>query len=356
MASERSELRRIKEFQNKQTGPVYWIRLAGENMGTVICIMIPMLLVGLIWTEARLPKIGWGLGAEALLTVVLFMWAEAATTRSGATVGVIDEKYIESRNRYREARTSGKDRGVFQLDVFCSWQIDVELENAKRAMCRALKLRWKDYDETYAGMDSTELERKYGKVLAGKVRTVNSMEPIELTADMLLSETGGSRFKRGGIPISAEEYVDKETRGWKHLVISAITTAFTVSMSFVFSGDASWALVVYTAVKIIALFWRMLRGYEKGVNAYIKVGVMHLDAKSDYWDKYVEYIDTEIYLEVEKMYAEGTGGNRIGGNTWGEFIKARAERIAATCKDVAERHGRHVENASQTETAGEAAS
>ena len=350
MSSDKSELRKIREFQKGKSGPLYWIRLAGENMATVICIMIPMLLVALIWTDTQLPELGWGLASEALLTVVLFMWAEDATTRSGATVGVIDEKYLESRSRYREARAAGKERGIFQLDVFCLWQIDVELETARRNMCRALKLKWRDYKKIYADMDMDALEREHGKILAGKVRTVNSLEPIELTADMLLYETGGNRFKRGGIPIGAEEYVDKETRGFKHIVISSLTTAFTVALNFVFSGEASWALIVYTIVKLIALFWRMMKGYEKGVNAYVKVGVMHLDAKSEYWDKYVEYIETQAYLEIEKIYAEDDlPGNCVGRNTWGEYIRNTREKMA-------ERLGRRAEEEKAAEEIVEAAS
>ena len=350
MSSDKSELRKIKEFQKRQSGPLRWIRLAGENMATVICIMIPMLLVTLIWTDTKLPEFGWGLASEAVLTIVLFMWAEDATTRSGATVGVVNEKYIEARNRYRNARAAGKERGVFSLDIFCLWQIDVELETARRNMCRALKLRWREYKQIYAEMDSDDLRKKNGKIIAGKVRTVNSLEPIELTADMLLFETSGNRFKRGGIPIGAEEYVDKETRSFKHVVISALTTAFTVSLNFVFSDGASWALIVYTVVKLIALFWRMMVGYEKGVNAYVKVGVMHLDAKSEYWDKYVEYMDTQIYIEIEKTYAEDDlPGNRVGRNTWGEYIRDKRERMA-------ERLGRREEEEKAAEEIAEAAS
>lgn len=272
-----------------------------QNLYTYLCVALPILLILTIWTDFTLPTLGWGLMGDGILTVVLLVVGERLMFKVGTFGGKLDDEYITAQNRYKEAVKAAKERSVQLLTPFCEWQIDVELERAKRSRCSRIRIRYEDYKEKYEGRTFDELKGVLPLEKAVAVDLINKMEPIELTPDMLLYGCG-RREERHEVTVSGEEYEEKKMYGWSGIVISAITCMVCVGLPITFVGGTSIAKVIYTLGKLAVLLFRMFKGYSDGAKAYHTIEVRHLNSKSEYLEEYADFYDKKVYLTIANEY------------------------------------------------------
>lgn len=295
MMQERQKLRNDKSK--------YWAAVIGQNMSLAVCLMIPAFLITLIWTETTLPKLGASLGMETLLTAALFIFAEWAAINVGVPSGKLDDGYVAIQKTFQDRKAEIKALGIIKMGVFCEWQIDEELTAAKKAMCRKLKIDWQTYRAEMAPLTEEELIAKYGKVKGRMIHRINSLEPIELTPEMILGEQQDGL--RGGISIGGEEYVANQKYGKLNLLKSVLTIVLTVGIGFTFAPGLSWGKIVFTIYRLIAVFIRMKTGFDKGAKAFNRVEVKHRESQIYYMDRYEEFLGTHGLYEVA---AERYGG------------------------------------------------
>ncbi len=273
-----------------------------RNLYTYLCIAIPILLIGTIWTEFTLPSLGWGLMGDGILTVALFVIGERLAVEIGSFGGKLDEEYLTAKARYAEAAKGAKARGIPMLTPFCEWQVDVEFERARRARCSRLRIKYETYTAEYEGKTLEELKRIMPIEKAIQVDRINKMEPIVLTADMLLFT--GNGHDRREITISGDEYKDKKIYGRKGLIISIVTCVICVGLPLAFIGGTTLSKVVYTFGKFAVLLFRMFKGYSDGAKAYHTIEVRHLNSKSEYLEEYADFYDKKIYLTIASEYTQ----------------------------------------------------
>lgn len=279
-----------------------------KNLYTYLCVAIPILLVGTIWTEFTFPTLGWGLMGDGILTVALFVIGERLAVEIGSFGGKLDDEYLAARTRFEAAARGAKERGIQLLTPFCEWQIDLEFERARRARCSRLRIKYETYLSEYEGKTLEELKRLMPIEKAIQVDVINKMEPIVLTADMLLFTSNG--HDRREISISGDEYKDKKIYGRKGLIISVVTCVICVGMPLTFIGGTTLSKVVYTFGKFAVLLFRMFKGYSDGAKAYHTIEVRHLNSKSEYLEEYADFYDKKLYLTIANEY---TQINRIVG-------------------------------------------
>ncbi|MBE6693376.1 MAG: hypothetical protein E7589_01240 [Ruminococcaceae bacterium] len=278
-------------------------RMIGQNLSLYVCLMLPVLLIGLIWTDSSLPKFGWGLLSDGIITVLMFVIGERAMLQIGTTSGKLDDEYFHERSVYKALVERVKGIGTLLLDPYCDWQTDVELEQARRIRCRRLRVDYKEYLEKYSNKSLDELKQILRPDLALKIHAINALEPIDLTAEILLTD-GLNKYGRGGVPVGGDEYVEQKKFGRKGLIISVLTAVFTVGISLTMTKDITLARVIYTFLKLTALLFRMASGYTNGVKAYNTVEVRHLQAKIRYLQAYVEFIEKKIYRSIAERYEQ----------------------------------------------------
>lgn len=280
-----------------------------QNLYTYLCIAIPFMLIATIWTDFTLPKAGWGLMGDGILTVVLMVVGERLMVRVGTFGGKLDDEHVAAKNRYKTAKTEAKKRNIALMTPYCEWQIDQEFERAKRARCSKIRIRYNDYLDLYEGKTLDELKDVLPLEKAVAVDQINRMEPIELTPDMLLYNCG-RRHSRRDIPESGEEFEDKKIMGRKGLVISIVTCLICIGLPLTWSGAVTLERVIYTLGKLCILLYRMFKGYDDGAKAYHTVEVRYLDSKSEYLEEFVIFVDDKIYIKIANEY---TDINRIMG-------------------------------------------
>lgn len=301
------------------------MKLIGDNMATIGCLFIVVLFIGFIWTDMGISIFSDRMLCDAIVTVVCFIFAEYLMSKNGVECGRLDERYIEKRKEYLGLLQRVREVGMERLDMFCDWQTDVEYEYYLRRKCRALKLDYKEYMDKYADMSLDELKRVLSADKAVKVFALNQINPIELTSEILMTDGEASKDRRGGVGISAGEYVRRKTVSWWRVCLTAVTCIISVLPSFAMNAEASWGLVMYTLFKLSFLAVRMYNGYSNGARAYNTVEVKHLEDKCKYLYLYIEFIETGKYSEIAERYAPKGGCEHENGGSNSEGGRAEDE-------------------------------
>lgn len=275
--------------------------IIGRNLTLFICMLVPMLLVGFIWTDFGAIVIGPRMVSDGILTVALFVVGEIMMTRLGSEGGKLDIDYLSAKSEYEGVLSKVAEVGTILMGVFCDWQIDLELEQTIQLKLRAIRMTKNEW-EGVKTLSKEELEQKYGKIKAAQIYDISVLAPIELNEAILLYNDENS--KRGGVPISADSYL----RSRKHLLGTLIACIFTglitVAVVLTFTSDVTFARVVYTAVKLVMLLFRMARGYDRGARAYNTIAVRQLKAKTNYLRQYLKFMEDKIYLKLDEKYGD----------------------------------------------------
>lgn len=337
--SEKEELRRIeeeekldrqREYNRRQKG---FSKVIGENFATWSLLMIIALMIVFIWTDIGIFTSWTSFVGDALVTAVLYILADViCASYIGAKGGKLDDEYVRNHDEYLSVRERVRDAGMSFLDVFCDWQIDLELEFYVRKRCKELKIDYKEYIERYCNKSLAELsalfptekiedervslkDRIFGGVKkaktsskAAKIFSLNQIKPIELTPDILMTD-GKVRNQRGDVGESGEEHIERHTTGWKHILLTVLFVVVAVAPTFALAQNFSWGMVIYTMFKIALMLFRMYRGYSRGAKAFNTVEPKHLQAKTKYLYMYLEFLQNKTYLKLGdkygSVYAEG---------------------------------------------------
>jgi hypothetical protein len=329
-------LERQKEYNRRQKG---FAKVIGENFATYALLMILALLVGFIWTDIGIFTSWTTFIGDAVVTVVLYILADIiCASYIGGKGGKLDEGYISAHNEYLDVRGRVRAAGMLLMDMFCDWQIDVELEFFLRKRCKDLKIDYREYIDLYRDKSLEELqdlfpiergraigpkERLFGGIRnaktsskAAKIFALNQIKPIELTPDILMTD-GKVRNQRGDVGISGEEYIEKHTTGIGHIITTVIFAIVAVVPTFTLAANFSVGMVIYTVFKIALMLFRMYRGYSRGAKAFNTIEPRHLQAKTKYLYMYLEFLKNKTYLEFGEKYgtigtAEEKGAEKDG--------------------------------------------
>ena len=273
--------------------------IIGKNLTLFLCMLVPFLLIGFIWTEFGPVEIGPKLLSDGILTVSLFVVGEVMMTKLGAEGGKLDAEYIGAKNDYDAIVVQVGEVGTLLLGVFCNWQIDLEMEQAVRFRLHALRMTEATWNEI-KDLPAEELARRYGKAKARKLIEIRTLKPIELNEAILLYD--GAATGRGGVPVSAEEYLKSRAHFIKTLIACIFTGLLTVTVAVTLTQDITFARVIYTVFKLVMLIFRMAKGYDRGARAYNTVDVKQYRARSNYLRAYIRFVEDKIYLKLGDQY------------------------------------------------------
>jgi hypothetical protein len=328
--TDKEEYRRFKQ-KERNVNQKKFAKTIGENFATFALLAIIALMVGFIWTEARIFTNWTKFIGDAVVTVTLYILADVCSAHLGSQGGKLDDDYIKCHNEYLKLRETVRGAGIVMMDMFCDWQIDVEYEYYLRRRCKDMKIDYKEYIDNYHGKTLEELQQLFPlektskesehpgfwkklktKLFGGirnaktsskaaKVFALNQIDHIELTPDMLMTD-GSVKNRRGGIGIGGEEYIKNNTVGWKHILITAIFAIVAAIPVFTLVDEFSVAMLIYTVFKIALMLYRMYTGWSRGSKGYNTVEPKFLQNKIKYLYLYLEFLDKKIYKELEDRY------------------------------------------------------
>ena len=291
-----------KDFQkNYNVTSKNILRTIGMNMTLYVCILLPMLLIGFIWTDFGVPEIGFKYLSDGIVTVAVFVIGELMMTKVGADGGKLDTEYTDARRVFTELVDEVNKVGTMFMVVFCEWQIDLEMDHAIATRIRALRFTRNDWDKVKE-LPEEELEARFGKKKAKKIAEIRELEPIELNEAILLYD--GDNLERGGTPISGEGYMKKKSHSVGTILSWVFTGLLTVSVAITLTSDFSFARVMYTVFKLVVLLFRMATGYNTGARAYNTIEVRRLQVVCNYLRQYVRFVTDKTYLKLGDKYGD----------------------------------------------------
>ena len=292
------------DFQKKYNSASKGIvSLVGANISLFICVLLPILLVGFIWTEFGAPEIGVSLISDGIITVALFTIGEVMMMRVGADGGKLDLEYTNARKEFVALVAKVNEIGTMFMAMFCEWQIDIEMEHAIAYRLKALRFTQEDW-ERVKDWKYSDLVKKYGRKKARAIVALNHLEPVELNEPILMFDDTSDALTRGGVPISGEGYMKKKSHSVGMILTTIFTGLLTVSVAITLTSDISFSRVMYTAFKLVVLLFRMAKGYDTGARAYNTVEVRQLQSKCSYLRQYVRFVNDKTYLKLEDKYGD----------------------------------------------------
>lgn len=293
---------RVESFQQSYNQrSKSFAHILGKNLTLFICMLVPMLLIGFVWTDFGKIVISTKMIGDGIITVMLFAVGEIMMTRLGTDGGKLDPEYVEAKGEFDDLFGKVGDIGTLLMGVFCDWQIDVEMQQAVHFRLRMLKITPKMWEEIKE-LSEEELRAKYGLQKARKIVKLQKLKPIELNEAILLYN--GEYAERGGVPISGDQYLHSKKNIIETVLACLFTGLLTVSVVITLTSDITLARVIYTIFKLTMLLFRMAKGYDKGARAYNTIEVRQLKAKSNYLRQYVKFIKDKIYLKLGDKYGD----------------------------------------------------
>lgn len=308
-----NELERIEEkkdkfsdFQSKYNSTTKGIaHLFGTNMALFICLLLPIFLIGTVWTDFGAPQFTLKFVSEGIVTVALFIVGESLMMRVGADGGKLDPEYTAARDELAVLIDKVNNVGTMLMAIFCEWQTDLELKQATESRLRRLKMTHEEVVEVGKTMSREAIIKTFGKKKAFLIFDYLKLEPIELNDTVLLYDDAFDK-SRGGVPIGGDGYLKQKMFSWRMLLSCAFTGLVTVSVVMTLTTDASFSRVMYTIFKLIILLFRMALGYNTGAKAYNTVEARQLKAKSHYLREYLRFMEEKTYLKLGDKYGDVT--------------------------------------------------
>lgn len=295
---------KLSEFQTKYNSTAKGLaHMVGTNIALYICILLPIILIGFIWTDFGVPELGVKYVSDGIATIALIIIGEIMMSHVGADGGKLDPEYIEAKKEYTSLVDRVNEVGTMFLALFCEWQIDLELNQALTTRIRSMRMTQKEFDKL-KDVPYSELKNTYGKKKAKQIVALNRLEPVELNEAVLLYDSAEDALKRGGVPISGAGHMRKKTRSVWLILSSIFTGLLTISVALTLSSDISFAKVMYTAFKVIVLLSRMAKGYQIGAKAFNSIEVRHLKAKCNYLRLYLRFVKEETYRKLGDKYGD----------------------------------------------------
>ena len=293
---------KVADFQKKYNVSQKKISyIIGKNLTLFVCMLIPLLLIGFVWTDFGAIVFGPKMFSDGVLTVALFVVGEIMMTRLGSDGGKMDADYLTAKEEFENAVAQVGNVGSMLLGVFCDWQIDIEMEQAINYRLKMLRITPKMWNEV-RHLPPDQLERRFGKQRANKMVEILNLTPIELNEAILLYN--GEYTARGGVPESGEAFIHRKRHIIGTVVACIFTGLFTVTVAVTLTSDVTIARVIYTVFKLTMLLFRMAKGYDKGARAYNTIEVRQLKAKTNYLRQYIKFMEDKLYLKLDEKYGD----------------------------------------------------
>jgi hypothetical protein len=294
---------RFKDFQNNYNSTTKTVaRLLSTNMILFVCLLLPVFLIGTVWTDFGAPEFSIKFVSEGIVTVGLFIVGESLMMRVGSDGGKLDPEYTTARDELAALIDKANGVGTMLMGIFCEWQVDLELKQATEVRLRRLKMTPEEL-ENAKKMSRKQIIKKYGKLKAMRMFEYYNLEPIELNESVLMYDDAFDK-SRGGVPLGGDSFLKKKMLSWQMMISCAFTGLVTVSVVMTLTADANFSRVMYTVFKLIILLFRMVLGYNTGAKAYNTVEARQLKAKSHYLREYLRFVEDKTYLKIGDKYGD----------------------------------------------------
>ena len=120
-------------------------QVIGASIVPLVLLMLPLLLIGFIWTEFGDIVFSTRMISDGAIMAVLLITGHILALKLGKDGGKLDDDYIKAKNTYEQLTEDIYKVGTLYLGAFCLWQVDLEYEEAIRVRLFGLKVPPKEW-------------------------------------------------------------------------------------------------------------------------------------------------------------------------------------------------------------------
>ncbi len=248
------------------------------NIVMIMCIIIAALLFlgEITLTFGSLINV-------SLMVAIIYLIASIAyrtNYQKGMYAAAREEEYIKTKEAYEGVKNEIYTLGIAPiLSDYCIKYTERDLKAYRTSILADACVRYEQYEKEYMNKSYQELvEAGVSKAAAKCISRANKAEGIKLNTNMLLSADSSARKHRGlGMSTSTKRKVDFTTNMFFRFVTTLLSGTVVVDVVI----NPSWQALAQWLIRMIAVFWAAVSGYNAGVKNISETTVSYLSRKTE---------------------------------------------------------------------------
>ena len=260
------------------------------NMVMIFCIIIAgVLFMGEI-------KLTFGsLLNVSLLVAIIYLIASIAyrnNYQNGMYAAMKDEDYRKAKESYEKAKSDIYSLGIAsKLGDYCVKYIKQDLKKYRASILADACIPYEKYESDYLDKTYKELlEKGLSKKTAWCIVRANRATGIKInTGTLLTSDSNFHRHRGLGMSTLTRRNVDFAT----NMVSRLFTTLLSGTVVIDVIINPSWQSVAQWALRMIAIFWAAVSGYDAGVKNISETTMSYIARKTEILKIFIAWNEKE---------------------------------------------------------------
>ena len=248
------------------------------NMVMIFCII----LAGVLFLGEITLTFG-SLLNVSLLVAVIYLIASIAyrnNYQNGMYAAMKDEDYRKAKESYEKTKNDIYSLGITsKLGDYCVRYIEQDLKKYRASILADACIKYERYESEYIGKAYKELLMTgMSKHSARCVVRANNATGIKInTGTLLTSDSNFLRHRGLGMSTFARRNVDFAT----NMVSRLFTTLLSGTVVIDVIINPSWQSLAQWALRMIAIFWAAVSGYDAGVKNITETTISYMSKKTE---------------------------------------------------------------------------
>lgn len=259
--------------------------------GIFVGVLIMFAVVVIVTTDIKLASLSElsALGLDFFLLLFCSYSMCVDCSDSGMRAGYANKAYIDALDIF-----DGLKARIAELKLqrriaeFCRFYIEDELKNARSDILIVVGISYEDYKEHYLALDNKAVDAlDISESQKKAIKKANSLVPLKLTPEMLLSSRGSSRSD----PLGVRPEMLKTKFFSTKFITNMTTSALMILMVFDVATEPTWGMIASCAIKLLTVVLNGFSGYKFGFKNIVLDKVNYMTNQSNLLRQAIVYAE-----------------------------------------------------------------
>ena len=231
----------------------------------------------------------------SLLVAIIYLIASIAyrnNYQNGMYAAMKDDEYCKAKERYEKAKHDIYSLGIAsKLGDYCVRYIEQDLKKYRASILADACIPYDKYESDYIGKTYKELmEKGLSKKTARCIVRANKASGIKInTGTLLTSDSNFHRHRGLGMSTLTRRNVDFAT----NMVSRLFTTLLSGTVVIDVIINPSWQSLAQWALRMVAIFWAAVSGYDAGVKNISETTLSYISRKTEILKIFISWNEKE---------------------------------------------------------------
>jgi hypothetical protein len=259
--------------------------------GIFVGVLIMFAVVVIVTTDIKLTSLSElsALGLDFFLLLFCSYSMCVNCSDSGMRAGYANKAYIDTLGIFNGLKQKIADLKLQRrLADFCRYYIEDELKNARSDILIVVGILYEDYKEKYLALDKKSVDAlELSKSQKKAIKKANSLSPLRLTPEMILSSRGASRT----VPLGVRPETQRRKFFSTKFITTITTSALMILMAFDIVSEPTWGMIASCAIKLLTVVLNGFSGYKFGFKNIAFDTVNYMNNQSDLLRQAIVYAE-----------------------------------------------------------------